>query len=888
MGDAAATAHFSVGSGTKLALESAIALAEYLHTEPTMADAFRRYEDERRTEVLRLQSAARNSTEWFEEVERYLHLDPVQFNYSLLTRSQRISHENLRTRDKAWLESAEMWFEQQATGDKPNAARPPMFAPFRLRDLHLKNRVVVSPMAQYRAVDGTPTDWHLVHYAERAKGGAGLVYTEMTCVSPEGRITPGCTGLYAPEHEAAWKRIVDFIHAETDAKIAIQLGHSGPKGSTQLGWETMDAPLPSGNWEVMAPSPVAWSPANQVPREMTRADMDKVRGQFVRAAEMAERAGFDMLELHYAHGYLMSAFITPLTNRRTDAYGGSPREPHALPARGVPRRARGVAGGQADLGAHLRQRLGGRGRRDAGGRRRHRAHAQGGRRRHHRRVGRPDLAGARPGLRPHVPDAVLRPHPQRDRHRHHGGRQHLRARPRQLDPDGGARRPRAAWRGRISPIPTGRCMPPRSSATRVRPGRSPIWPAATSCTGWRSAPKPKRRGCDGALDGRHALITGGGTGIGAAVAETLAAAGAAVSIVGRRAAAARGARGARLPRAKAIVADVTSEADTLAMVAAARAAHGPIDILVANAGAAESAPFGRTDLAQWQRMIDVNLTGAFLTVKAALPDLLRKDDRNAGGRIIFIASTAGLKGYAYVAAYCAAKHGVIGLARALAAELAPQGVTVNAVCPGYTDTPMLAASIANIEQKTSRSRAEAESEPQAPEPAGPVHHAAGGCPDRALAVLPRRPVHHGPGHLRFGGRDMRPPMRCDKRAALLPPPGSKALPSTRRGGRAMHPRLSPAIADRPKHSTAGLSRWTHRVGVTAGIRDRHPHLGTPSDLARRSEPASSVAMGELSPSRSVLPPPHDEGNAFVIGGGKAAAEATPSRHARNRKTGMPR
>jgi anthraniloyl-CoA monooxygenase len=323
MGDAAATAHFSVGSGTKLALESAIALAEYLHSEPTLQAAFRRYEDERRTEVLRLQSAARNSTEWFEQVERYLHLDPVQFNYSLLTRSQRISHENLRARDKAWLEGAEMWFEEQATGEKPNRSRPPMFTPFRLRDLRLKNRVVVSPMAQYRAVDGTPTDWHLVHYAERAKGGAGLLTTEMTCVSPEGRITPGCTGLYAPAHEAAWKRIVDFIHAETDAKVAIQLGHSGPKGSTQLGWETMDAPLAHGNWPVMAPSPVAWSPVNQVPREMTRADMGAVRDQFVRAAEMAECAGFDMLELHYAHGYLMSAFITPLTNRRMDAYGGS-------------------------------------------------------------------------------------------------------------------------------------------------------------------------------------------------------------------------------------------------------------------------------------------------------------------------------------------------------------------------------------------------------------------------------------------------------------------------------------------------------------------------------------------------------------------------------------
>jgi anthraniloyl-CoA monooxygenase len=323
MGDAAATAHFSVGSGTKLAMESAVALAGYLHTEPDMAAAFRRYEDERRTEVLRLQSAARNSTEWFENVERYLHLDPVQFNYSLLTRSQRISHENLRQRDKDWLESAEKWFEESATRARPNAARPPMFTPFRLRGMHLKNRVVVSPMAQYRATDGTPTDWHFVHLAERAKGGAGLVFTEMTCVSPEGRISPGCTGLYAPEHEAAWKRIVDFVHAETDACIALQLGHSGAKGSTQLGWEEMDAPLADGNWEVMGPSPVPWSPHNQVPREMTRGDMDRVRDQFVRAAEMGNRAGFDMLELHYAHGYLMSSFITPLANRREDAYGGS-------------------------------------------------------------------------------------------------------------------------------------------------------------------------------------------------------------------------------------------------------------------------------------------------------------------------------------------------------------------------------------------------------------------------------------------------------------------------------------------------------------------------------------------------------------------------------------
>jgi anthraniloyl-CoA monooxygenase len=323
LGDAAATAHFSIGSGTKLALESAIALAEYVDGEPDLASAFRRYEEERRVEVLKLQSAARNSVEWFENVERYLHLDPVQLNYSLLTRSQRISHENLRQRDRRWLAGAEEWFETRETGQVPTRSRAPMFVPFRVRGVELANRVVVSPMDQYRAVDGTPGDWHFVHYAERAKGGAGLVMTEMTCVTPEGRITPGCTGLYTAEHEQAWARIVDFIHAETPAKVAIQLGHSGPKGSTQLGWETMDAPLEKGNWEVMAPSAVPWSPASQTPRAMTRDDMDAVREAFVSAAQRGARAGFDWLELHCAHGYLLSAFVTPLTNLRTDEYGGT-------------------------------------------------------------------------------------------------------------------------------------------------------------------------------------------------------------------------------------------------------------------------------------------------------------------------------------------------------------------------------------------------------------------------------------------------------------------------------------------------------------------------------------------------------------------------------------
>ncbi|WP_300033105.1 bifunctional salicylyl-CoA 5-hydroxylase/oxidoreductase [uncultured Roseobacter sp.] len=323
MGDAAATAHFSIGSGTKLALESAVALADCLTEEADRAAAFARYEDERRIEVLRLQSAARNSLEWFEEVERYLHLDPVQFNYSLLTRSQRISHENLRARDPDWLRAAERWFQTEAGVGENAPVRHPMFAPWRLREMTLKNRIVVSPMAQYKAVDGLPTDWHLVHYGERAKGGAGLVYTEMTCISDDARITPGCPCIATDAQEAAWKRIVDFIHAESDAKVCLQIGHAGAKGSTQVGWEEMDAPLHDGNWPLIAASDVPWTGRNATPRPMTRDDMDRVKAQFVQATERAARAGFDMIELHAAHGYLISGFITPLQNRRTDAYGGS-------------------------------------------------------------------------------------------------------------------------------------------------------------------------------------------------------------------------------------------------------------------------------------------------------------------------------------------------------------------------------------------------------------------------------------------------------------------------------------------------------------------------------------------------------------------------------------
>jgi anthraniloyl-CoA monooxygenase len=324
MGDAAHTAHFSIGSGTKLALEDAIGLAQSI--DRCGADiplALATYETERRVEVLKLQSAARNSTEWFENVARYTHLEPEQFAYSLLTRSQRISHENLRLRDRAWLEGMEGWLAARAGSGTPNRPIPPMFLPFKLRDMTLANRVVVSPMATYSARDGMPNDFHLVHLGSRALGGASLVFTEMTCVTPEGRITPGCAGIYSEAQMCAWKRIVEFVHAQTGARICLQLGHSGLKGSTKLGWEGMDEPLDADNWEIIAPSPVPWSPRNQVPREMTRADMDAVRDAFVQATYLAEQAGFDMVELHAAHGYLLSSFISPLTNHRTDEYGGS-------------------------------------------------------------------------------------------------------------------------------------------------------------------------------------------------------------------------------------------------------------------------------------------------------------------------------------------------------------------------------------------------------------------------------------------------------------------------------------------------------------------------------------------------------------------------------------
>ncbi|MGZ5269836.1 MAG: bifunctional salicylyl-CoA 5-hydroxylase/oxidoreductase [Ramlibacter sp.] len=327
MGDAAHTAHFSVGSGTKLALEDAIELARCIgDAAGDLAGALARYEAVRSVEVLKIQNAARNSTEWFENVARYVNLPPQQFAYSLLTRSQRISHENLRLRDRRYVEQYEDWIAQAAGLQRGPGQHPvpPMFTPFTLRGTTLKNRIVVSPMAQYLCEDGVPSDYHLVHLGARALGGAGMVVAEMTCPSPDARITPGCPGLWNDQQQAGWTRIVDFVHRSTGARIAMQLGHAGAKGSTRVPWEGEDQPLPEGNWPLLSASPQQYvDGVSDWSRAMTRDDMDRVRDAFVRSTERAAAAGFDWLELHCAHGYLLSSFISPLTNLRNDAYGGS-------------------------------------------------------------------------------------------------------------------------------------------------------------------------------------------------------------------------------------------------------------------------------------------------------------------------------------------------------------------------------------------------------------------------------------------------------------------------------------------------------------------------------------------------------------------------------------
>ena len=336
LGDAAHTAHFSIGSGTKLAMEDALALAACLHEQPAIGcvsgresavgAALAAYEAERRPVVASVQRAAQASLEWFENLGQYVHQEPEQFAFNIITRSRRVTYDNLRLRDPEFVARMDAWFagHEKRRGMSPGEVAPPMFQPLRLRGLELVNRVVVSAMDMYSARDGMPTDFHLVHLGGKALGGAGLVMTEMVCVSPEGRISPGCTGLYTAEHEGAWRRIVDFVHAESAAKIGLQLGHSGRKGSTKLMWEGIDQPLDDGNWPLCAPSPLPYLPGiSQVPAELTADDMAAIKEQFVAATAAADRCGFDLVELHCAHGYLLSSFISPLANQRSDGYGGS-------------------------------------------------------------------------------------------------------------------------------------------------------------------------------------------------------------------------------------------------------------------------------------------------------------------------------------------------------------------------------------------------------------------------------------------------------------------------------------------------------------------------------------------------------------------------------------
>lgn len=327
LGDAAHTAHFSIGSGTKLAMEDGIALRDALQSSETLAEGLEQYESERKPIVKSLQRAAQVSLEWFEDTERYFHdAEPEEFAFSLLTRSLRITHENLRLRDPRYIESVDRWFYTSQTGKALAAEEtppPPLFIPYRLRGMELNNRVVLSPMCMYSAEDGVPNDFHLVHLGSRAMGGAGLLFTEMTNVSAEGRISPGCTGIYSDAQEKAWKRIVDFVHGQSQGKIALQLGHAGAKGSTRKIWEGMDLPLEEDNWPIIAASARPYKPESDVPRAMSRKDMDRVVGEYVQAVARAERAGFDMLEVHMAHGYLLAGFLSPLTNFRDDEYGGA-------------------------------------------------------------------------------------------------------------------------------------------------------------------------------------------------------------------------------------------------------------------------------------------------------------------------------------------------------------------------------------------------------------------------------------------------------------------------------------------------------------------------------------------------------------------------------------
>ena len=723
IGDAAHTAHFSIGSGTKLALEDAIALADAL-TGPEAPDHGRlaAYEAQRSVEVLKLQSAARNSTEWFENVARYARLAPEQFAYSLLTRSQRISHENLRLRDRSYVTDTERWYAQRTLSDA--RAVPPMFTPFTLRGITLKNRVVVSPMAQYSCRDGTPDDYYLVHLGSRAHGGAGLVFTEMVCVAADARISPGCAGMYKDEHRAAWTRIVDYVHAHSSAKIGLQLGHAGPKGSTQLGWQQPDEPLAdsAANWPLIAPSALAYGPHNQLPSAMSREGMLRVTEAFANAARWGAECGFDWLELHCAHGYLLSAFICPLTNLRSDEYGGSLENRCRYPLE-VFRAMR------AAWPAHLPMSV------------RISAHdwAAGGNTPEDAvtiaqlfKAAGCDLIDVSSGQTTRVAQPVygrMYQTPFADRIRNEVGiatmavgaifeADHVNS---------------IVMAGRADLCALGRphlADPYWTLHAAAQLGFHEVdWPvqylsgkiAARAQPGARREPGRRQyagvaMASDLPLAGMHAVVTGGSRGIGRAVALRLARMGASLTLLARD-------RANLFDTVQTLgdgiecdaqACDVGDEQAVRAAFLAIERAGRRVAILVNNAGMAKSAKFGATDSALWDETLRTNLTGVFNCTRAALPALLEAP----AGRIVSIASTAGLVGYRYVAAYCAAKHGVVGLTRALALELAASRVTVNAVCPGYTDTEIVREAIANVVARTGRSEADARAALTARNPQG--------------------------------------------------------------------------------------------------------------------------------------------------------------------------
>ena len=521
LGDAAHTAHFSIGSGTKLAMEDALALAACLHEEPTTAEALATYEEERKAVVLSTQRAAQASLEWFENLAQYVHQEPMQFAFNIMTRSRRVTYDNLRVRDPEFVARCEAWFADDVAVDPAERSggrdhTPPMFQPVTLRaatgpGLTLNNRVIVSPMDMYVAEDGVPTDFHLVHLGGKALGGAGLVMTEMICPSADRPDHASAAAVCGPTSSAtAGQRVVDVVHANTSAAIGCQLGHSGAKGSTKLMWEGIDEPLPADNWDVVAASPVAYSPDNQTPLELDRAGLDAIRDEFVASARRAAEAGFDLLELHCAHGYLLSGFLSPVTNQRTDEYGGDVAGRLRFPLEVWHAMREVWPADEADDRAHLRHRLG-RGRPVARGRAGGGGGVRRGGRGRDRRLDRAGDQARATGVRAQLPDAVRRRDPQPARHPDDRGRRDLVVRRRELDPDGRPRRPLRARPG--APLRPEVDPARRRRAGLRRPGRGLAGPVAGRAA--QAADRAQRRpeaaaGADPVRCDRDVRTAGGG------------------------------------------------------------------------------------------------------------------------------------------------------------------------------------------------------------------------------------------------------------------------------------------------------------------------------------------------------------------------------------------